>query len=201
MTTTVTLRVVPIGGSTTLTGLVRDESGQPEADRRVWLLQRAVGGRWHRESSALTDADGRVQLASTSLTKTTLVRLVTGRRAPDPVLRGTVRRIGVRPLVSVSFDGSAVTMQVIGADPGDAVTVLRARDGRLERLGIRVLDATGRARFATSGLQGRVRVVVRLPRTRTHASARKAITIRIASPAPSPEEPAGTPDSSTTNGS
>ncbi len=210
MSVTTSVRRVASGGRATVTGVVLDEAGKPVVGRRVWLYQRHRGERWTRVSSAVTGSGGGSTFATGSLDENTFFRFrVDAGDADDPdrVLRSRVRRIGVQPLLTLTADGTVVSAQVVGARPGDAVTVSRRIDGRLVRIGIRQLDQDGNASYDLSAYSGRVRVQVRVLRTPTHTAVRRWITVRVPkqpppTPSPSPSaEPSDSAGRSTTSGS
>lgn len=221
-TVTTSVRRVASGAQASVTGVVLSD-GEPVPDQEVWLLRRHSGERWSRVGSAATDADGSVIFATGPLEENTWFRIRVDVDRAEPsessddaaagtVLRSRQRRIGVQPVLTLSSTGPVVSAHVVGAEPGDAVTISRrATDGRLVRIGIRQLDAEGYASHDLSSYSGRVRVLVRVLRTATHAAVKRWITVRVPrdpSPPPSPTpstspsaEPAGTAGSSTTSGS
>lgn len=228
---TLAARSANVGSRVSVSGMVRDADGSVVSGQSVALLQRHSGGVWSEVSRALTDADGQIFFSTDALTENTWVRLAltpataTSTATAEPaVLRTRSKRIGVRPTVSVRVVDGRLQMHTVGTRRGDALTVLRSRDGRLVRLGIRQVDGAGDASLDLSRLSGRFRIVVRLPRTSTHLAGRVSMMVRIpTSPAPSPTPaptptpdptpdpspalseqsgaPVDSPDSSTTNGS
>lgn len=217
---TTSARRVVTGGRATVTGLVRDE-GDPVEGAEVWLLQRHGSVAWTRVASAVTGEDGAAIFATGPLVENTTFRIrvevdTDGDTEPDRTLLSRKRRIGVQPVLTLGATGPVVTIDTVGAGPGDAVTVSRrTADGRLVRIGIRRLDDQGGASYDLSSYSGRVRVLVRVLRTSTHTAVKRWITVRVprepqlpstGTPTPTPStspsaEPTGSAGSSTTTGS
>ncbi|WP_408896158.1 hypothetical protein ACJ5H2_14705 [Nocardioides sp. R1-1] len=218
-TVTASARRVTSGGQASVTGVVLSD-GEPVPGQEVWLLRRHAGERWSRVASATTDAEGTATFATGPLEENAWFRVrvdvedteTAGEDVAGSVLRSRPRRIGVQPVLTLSSTGPVVSARVVGAEPGDAVTISRrAADGRLVRIGIRQLDAEGHASHDLSSYSGRVRVLVRVLRTATHVAVKRWITVRVPRdpsppPAPTPStspsgEPSGSAGSSTTTGS
>lgn len=182
-------RVVPVGAEAPVTGTVRDLAGATVAGRQVEMLVRRVDGSWTSAGTATSGAEGTVAFSVPAMSETTWVRLRTvgdqrPGRAPE---RTRPARIRVKPGVLLRATGPHLQVIVSGGRPGDAVQVFRARKGNSELLANRQLDQAGVTSYDLSGLTGRVKVVVRVLRSKTHARARAVLVLRLP---PAPTAPA-----------
>ncbi len=168
-------RRVPVGGSSTVSGVVRAADGSALAGRRVRLQVRGPR-RWLGVGSATTDADGSVALATPAARRTVRYRLRVGngvhsapvRLAMVPDLSATTRADGA---------DADVVGTALGGHAGDRVVLLRRLGGRLVKLRHAPLADDGTVSFRVARRARSTTYVVRLLATRRHAAATAKVTV------------------------
>ena len=166
---------VPVGGSMTVSGVVRAADGSALPHRRVRLEVRGPK-RWFGVGSATTDSAGGVTLATPAARRTARYRLRAGngvhsdpvRVAMVPTLTATSRADGV---------GADVVATASGGNPGNRVVLLRRVGGRLVKVAHAPLGADGTVTFAVARHRRSTTYVVRLPATKRHAMATASTSV------------------------
>ena len=168
-------RQVPVGGSLTVSGVVRAADGSALPGRRVRLQVRGPH-RWFGVGSATTDSSGAVFLATPAARRTVRYRLRAANGVhSDPVRVAMVPTIaaGTRP----DGAGADVVATASGGNPGDRVVLLRRMGGRLVKVAHAPLGADGAVAFVVTRRVRNTTYVVRLPATRRHTAATARTTV------------------------
>jgi hypothetical protein len=172
---TATSHRVAVGGSLTLSGLVRAADGSPLPGRQV-LLQVRGRHRWRAISRATTDTGGSVAFTTPAARRTTAYRL----RAVNGV-HSAAWRVVMVPILTASANPSGTTVALTataqGGRQGDRVVLLRRVGDGLVRLRHGPLDANGSITFEVLQRQRKTTYVVRLVGTRVHAPATAHVTV------------------------
>jgi hypothetical protein len=166
---------VPVGGSLTVSGVVRAADGSPLTGRRV-VLQVRGAHRWRGIARAITDSGGSVAFTTPAAQRTGGYRL----RAVNGVHSAGWRIVMVPTLsASASPDGANVdlTASAQGGRPGDRVVLLRRIAGQLVELRHGRLDADGSIMFQVPQRRRSTTYVVRLAGTRAHAPATTKVDV------------------------
>jgi hypothetical protein len=158
-----THRVV-VGGSLTVSGVVRAADGSALAGRRVALQVRGPR-RWRPVGSAMTDAEGSVAIATPPARVTIRYRL----RAPNGVRSAAWRVVAVPTLAASADSDGTIGVSATGGRAGDRVLLLRRTGGRLVQVQHGRLDATGHVTFQVTPKPHKTGYVIRLLATKHHA--------------------------------
>jgi hypothetical protein len=163
---------VAVGGSLTLSGVVRTADGTALPGRRVALQARGPRG-WRPVAKVTTDAGGSVAFATPPARVTVRYRL----RLPNGVHSG-IWRVAMVPTLgaSAAADGT-IDANATGGFAGDRVLLQRRLKGRLVTVQHGTLDASGHVTFDVSPRPKKVTYVVRLPATKRHAWAVARATV------------------------
>ncbi len=166
---------VLVGGSLTVSGIVRAADGSGLAGRQVRLQVRGAK-RWLGAGSATTDASGAVALTTPAARRTVHYRLRTGNG-----LHSTAVRVVMVPTLGVTWraDGAQadVVANAFGGHPGDRIALLRRMGGRLVKVQSARLAADGTAAFTVAHRKRSTTYVVRLLATPRHAVATARTTV------------------------
>ncbi|MET3960478.1 hypothetical protein ABIE44_000412 [Marmoricola sp. OAE513] len=169
-------RRVPADTPVTVTGVVTAEDGHRLRKRSVRLMARVGKQRWTQVAAAKTDRRGQVAITSPALARTSELRLATANK-----VRSNAVRVVVVPVVTASSTNeggtTTITVSVRGARAGDAVAVLRRKDGTYVRLTQAGLDADGTAVLTVPTPRRQVRLVVRVLSTPQHPSAQTSLRV------------------------
>ena len=172
-------RRVSAGDVVVVSGTVTSTSGQPIPNRAVRLVERPAGASVRTVvARARTSADGTVVLDTAPIERTTVVRLIVGKKAHSKRLR-----IVLVPTVSASAGGGVVTVSTTGAQPGDTVKLLRRTRSGYAVMRKGQLDAAGSVTFSVRPPKKQIRCVVRLAGTPAHAFARTRLVLKPEVPA------------------
>jgi hypothetical protein len=168
-------RRVPVGGSLTVSGVVRAADGSALPGRPVRLQVRGPR-RWVGVGSATTDADGSVALATPAARRTVRYRL----RAGDGVHSSPVR-VAMVPALSATMRSDGADADIVGTalggHAGDRVVLLRRLGGRLVKIQHAPLADDGTVSFRVVRRARSTTYVVRLLATRRHAAATAKATV------------------------
>ncbi len=168
-------RRVPVGGSLTVSGMVRAGDGSALPGRTVRLQVRGPQ-RWLGVGSATTAADGSVALATPAARRTVRYRL----RVGNGVHSTPVRLVMVPGLSATTRSDGAdvdVVATALGGHAGDRVVLLRRVGGRLVKVRHAPLGDDGTVSFPVVRRARSTTYVVRLPATRRHAAATAKATV------------------------
>jgi hypothetical protein len=166
---------VAVGGSLTVSGVVRAADGSPLAGRTVHLQVRGPKG-WFGAGSATSDASGAVAVTTPAARRTVRYRLRVGTGVHSP---------GVRVVMVPALDatwraggtGAVVAASAVGGFAGDQVVLLRRVDGRLVKVRTARLDGDGTTAFDVVRRTRSTTYVVRLLATPRHAVATARTTV------------------------
>jgi hypothetical protein len=166
---------VVTGGSATISGTITSGSGDALPRHRVVLVRRGPAG-WRPVGRGVTDGAGRVLIATPAIMATSRFRLRT-----DHHVASRIWRVVELPTLGASADRSTSTTTIAataqGARAGDRVVLLRRTQEDLVPLRRGHLDANGSVTFTVHARAVRTTYVVRLLRTKKHASASTGVSV------------------------
>ncbi len=166
---------VLVGGSLTVSGVVRAADGSPLVGRRVALQVRGPR-RWYGVGSATTDGSGAVALATPAARRTVRYRL----RVPSGV-HSASWRVAMVPTLSAGTRpdgaGADIVATAQGGFTGDGVALLRRVSGRLVVVQHAPLAADGSVVFTVPRRVRSTTYVVRLLGTGRHTAASTKVTV------------------------
>jgi hypothetical protein len=166
---------VPVGGSVTVSGVVRAADGSALPGRKVRLQVRGAK-RWVGAGSATTDANGAISLATPAARRTVHYRLRVGNG-----VRSTPVRVVMVPVLTATWRADGADADVVastfGGRPGDRVVLLRRIGGQLTQVRGARLSGDGTAVFGVARRHRSTTYVVRLLATPRHAVATARTTV------------------------
>jgi len=166
---------VDVGGSLTVSGVVRAADGSGLAGRVVHLQVRGPR-RWFGVGSATSDAAGTVAIATPAASRTVRYRLRVSRGQHSGPWR-----VAMVPSLSASTRPDGADADVVatatGGHAGDRVVLLRRRAGRLVPVQHASLAADGTVAFLVTRRPRSTTYVVRLAGTHRHSAATARTTV------------------------
>jgi hypothetical protein len=164
---------VRVGGSLTVSGVVRAADGSVLPGRTVRLQERGPK-RWFGVGSATTDGSGAVALATPAGRRTVRYRLVAANG-----VHSAPWRVVLVPRLSARSDGAdaVVVATALGGQGGDRVVLLRRLGGHLVQVGGTTLGGDGTATLPVARRVRDTTYVVRLVATGRHAAASAKVTV------------------------
>ncbi|HVU61014.1 MAG TPA: hypothetical protein VHD58_05065 [Mycobacteriales bacterium] len=178
---------VDVGDAVTISGTLTDETGTPVASRQIVLAEHLVGEPgWNRIDEVATNDAGEVSFTVPDLEHNAHFALRAGGHVHSNVVS-----VGVDPTITTAVatpaadaSDTTVTVTVVGAEAGDAVTL--DRGGRHPTARTAELTTTGQATFTVPVPRDHP-VTYRVLVHRTHAHLAKAALVEVpsrAQPAP-----------------